>query len=106
MAEYFLYFLIAFVVYLNLLSTVSLIKAKDLTGLQKLGQVLFSWLIPLFGAKFVLHMLSESEPKSTKWIPHIGHGWLIIANTYHDSSHGNDNASFSDFSSGDAGGND
>ena len=106
MAEYFLYFLMGLVLYLNFLSTVSLIKAKDLIAFQKLGQLLFSWLIPLFGAKLVLRMLSESEPESTKWIPHIGHGWLIIANSYHDSLEGNDNFSSSDVSSGDAGGND
>lgn len=86
--EIILWLFLAFIVYLNILASVSIARTLTLSGTQKAGQLAFSWLIPILGAKFVLHLLSESDPDSVRWIPQRGHGWLIIGGTYHDSLHG------------------
>lgn len=104
MIEYFLYFLTAFVVYLNILASVSLLKSNDLSVFQKVSQLMFVWLIPIIGSKLVLNMLSEAEPESTEWVPRMAHGWLIIGSVYHDSLHGRDDSSPTDISSGSDGG--
>jgi hypothetical protein len=49
MIEYFLYFLAAFIVYLNILASVSLVKSNDLSVFQKVSQFVFVWLIPIIG---------------------------------------------------------
>ena len=102
MAEYFLYFIAIFVVYLNVLAFIGLAKSRELSSFQKVSQSVFVWLVPIIGSKLVLNMLSEAEPESTKWIPQFGHGWLIIGNTYHDSLHGRGDSPSNDSSSGDS----
>lgn len=77
--------LITFVVYLNVLTTVSILKASSLSRTQKILQLLFSWLLPIVGAKFVLNILAEGEPEVVQWIPQRGHGWLIGAATLHEA---------------------
>ena len=104
MIEYFLYFIAAFIVYLNILASVSLVKSNDLSVFQKVSQFVFVWLIPIIGSKLVLNMLSEAEPESTEWDPRMAHGWLIIGNVYHDSLHGREDSSPTDISSGSDGG--
>ena len=98
--KYILYATAAFVIYLNILASISLLKAEMLTKFQKIGQGLFIWLVPILGSKFVLHLLSEDEPSSVNWIPQKGHGWLIIAGVYRESLHGRaeDNSSFDNIS--------
>ena len=84
-AKYVLCLLLVVVSTLNVLATVSIIKAASLTAAQKVGQTIFVWLVPFVGAKLVLHLLSESEPEAVKWIRSTGLGALIIAGTYHDT---------------------
>ena len=86
--KYILYFVIGFIIYLNVLASVSVVKSISLSGIQKAGQFVFAWLVPIIGAKFVLHILSDSEPEVVRWIPQRGHGWLIVAGTYHGALHG------------------
>ena len=106
MIKYFLYFIAAFIVYLNILASVSLFKSTDLTAFQKISQFIFAWLIPIIGSKLVLNMLSEAEPESTEWVPRMAHGWLIIGNVYHDSLHGREDSPSTDLSSGNDGSSD
>lgn len=106
MIEYFLYCLGAFIFYLNILASVSLVKSVDLTAFQKISQFIFMWLIPIIGSKLVLNMLSEAEPESTEWVPRMAHGWLIIGNVYHDSLHSREDSPTTDLSSGNDSGND
>jgi hypothetical protein len=101
--KYILYAAIGFIVYLNILASVSVFKSTSLSGLQKVGQLIFSWLIPILGAKFVLHILSDSEPEAVRWIPQRGHGWLIISGVYHESLHGREHNDFLEGESGAAG---
>ena len=97
--------IILFIVYINVLSSISIIKASTLDKFQKTAQIFITWLIPIIGAKFVLHVLSESDPESIGWIPQPGHGWLIIGNTYHESLHGREQSGVenSDTFGGDSG---
>lgn len=55
------------VVYLNLRASFRLLREQELTGLQKSVQLLIVWLVPVFGALFVLHLLSEFEEASNGW---------------------------------------
>jgi hypothetical protein len=59
------------IVYLDVMKTIAICRSESLTLLQKAGQTLFAWLVPIFGARFVLYLLSEHDfeaiPK--RWIP-------------------------------------
>jgi hypothetical protein len=59
-------------VYLNVLATAMLLKTDVLDPFQRYAQMAAAWLIPVFGAIFILRMAVETDPDSVplKWIPH------------------------------------
>lgn len=69
-----------FVVCSNLLATVSVIKANQLTRFQTIGQIILVWCVPYMGARMVINMLSESEIDSVKWIPKFLRRFYFDAN--------------------------
>ncbi len=58
-------------VLLNVVATASLVRTTQLTAIQKIIQSAVVWLIPLLGARLVLHLLDESDPDVVRhrWIP-------------------------------------
>jgi|SRR3954468_25017267 hypothetical protein len=47
---------------INILATFRLLREKSFTALQKGGQLLFLWSIPIVGFVFVWHFLNEVAP--------------------------------------------
>jgi len=60
-----------FVVLLDVIATVALIRATELRRWQKVIQAIFVWTVPVLGANLVVRFLAESEPSavSVRWIP-------------------------------------
>jgi len=54
----------AAVVYLNVAATIALWKAGTLEPFQKGAQGILVWIVPLFGALVVLHLLADTEPEA------------------------------------------
>jgi hypothetical protein len=59
------------VVYANAIATLGVVYDHELNSFQKIVQLLFVWLVPVFGASFVLHFVYEHSPDSIpkSWIP-------------------------------------
>jgi hypothetical protein len=58
------------VVVLNLMATVSLIRTSSLTRFQKVAQGVIVWVLPLFGAFLVLHLIGQGDRAAIpEWIP-------------------------------------
>lgn len=109
--KYVLLFLLFITIYLNLIASISLYRASTLESFQKFAQFVIVWIFTIFGAWFVIHMLSEQEVESIprRWMPQRFQGWLIIAGTYHEQLHGRNSDSMNDHishSGGDGGGGD
>ena len=66
------------VCYLNVLASIALKRSEALNRSQKLWQLAIIWLVPMFGALLVLHLLSESEKEAipNKWIPQALHNYI------------------------------
>ena len=64
-------YLLISAVWLNILATVGIRHDDTLNRGQRLAQYLFVWLIPLFGASFIIHLIFEHSPEviPTNWIP-------------------------------------
>jgi len=74
-----------------MIATISLFKSNELDRFQKMAQLLIVWILPILGAKLILNLIAESDPDAVRWVPQKGHGWLIIAGTYHDKLHSSQN---------------
>lgn len=61
----------AFVAYLSLMATVGLIRTRTLTVGQKIIQGAIAWLLPIIGARLVVHFLSEQDIAAIpeRWAP-------------------------------------
>jgi len=57
--------------WLNVLAIFALRYEATLNGFQKVTQTIIMWLIPYFGAAFVLHLICEQYPDAIpkNWIP-------------------------------------
>lgn len=57
-------------IYLNIVSTVALLKTDVLEKPQRIAQIIISWVIPIFGSLFVLHILvsTDTECLKPKWL--------------------------------------
>lgn len=73
---YGLIVLAIYIIYINIVATISLLKSQLLNRFQTVGQAIFVWFFPFIGSKVVLHMLSEAEPDSVRWAPRVGLTWL------------------------------
>jgi hypothetical protein len=63
-------FVVLIVVVLNLMATVSLIRANGLTRFQKGAQGVIVWMLPFVGAFLVLHLIGQSDRAAIpEWIP-------------------------------------
>jgi hypothetical protein len=60
-----------FVLLLDVMATVSLVRSEDLSRLRKVAQLLVVWLVPVIGAHVVVRLLNESEPHAIpdRWVP-------------------------------------
>lgn len=60
-----------FALYLNALATFAIRYDHSLEKVQKIGQMVFVWLIPFLGASFVLHLVFDHSPEAIpkSWIP-------------------------------------
>jgi hypothetical protein len=56
---------------MDIIATVSVLRTRQLSRLQKVGQVAFVWCVPFVGAMLVTHLLAESDPDTVirRWIP-------------------------------------
>jgi hypothetical protein len=60
----------AVLVLANLMATVALIRTDSLTRFQKIAQAVIVWVLPLFGAFLVLHLIGQSDWRAIpEWIP-------------------------------------
>lgn len=61
----------SYTLYLNVLAMVVIRFSIRLTRLQRVGQSVVIWLVPILGAAFVLHLLFIDAPKvmPKAWIP-------------------------------------
>lgn len=67
----FLWLLLAYVLYFNILASIVIYYDKSLTQFQKSVQPFIVWCIPLIGATYILHLLFKTSPKTIprSWIP-------------------------------------
>ena len=67
----FLWVLLAYVLYFNILASIVIYYDKSLTPFQKSVQPFIVWLIPIIGATYILHLLFKVSPKTIprSWIP-------------------------------------
>jgi hypothetical protein len=58
-----------FLVIVNLMATVALVRTDSLTGFQKVAQGFIVWVFPVAGALLVLHLIGQSDGRAIpKWI--------------------------------------
>ena len=103
--------------WLNFLATLAVKYDHTLEPVQRIGQLIFVWLIPFLGASVVLHIVYEHSPEAIprSWVPwpfkNLIYGPPIKANTLRDEYGYDDgcirnsrNDSHSGSDSGDGGG--
>jgi len=58
-------------IWLNVLASIAVTHDSALEPTQRKGQLAIVWLIPFFGAAFILHLVFEHHPQAIpkKWIP-------------------------------------
>ncbi|MCG7940578.1 MAG: hypothetical protein N0C88_17255 [Candidatus Thiodiazotropha lotti] len=59
MVEVISYIFVAFVIYLNVVATIHLVRSDMYSSGQKVAQLALIWLIPIIGAAFVVMLLME-----------------------------------------------
>ena len=66
-------------IYLNALATLGIVYDHELSSFQKISQLLFVWLVPIFGAAFILFLVYQHSPNGIprSWIP-WPISWLIF----------------------------
>lgn len=57
--------------WMNILATFAILLDHTFSKVQKLAQLFFVWLIPLFGAGMIMYLVLESQPDSNifRWAP-------------------------------------
>ena len=76
----FLVVLGALVVYLSLMATVGVLRTDALTIGQKAAQAAIAWLIPIIGARLVVHLLSEQDIEAIprRWAPNDTVNYYVL----------------------------
>ena len=61
----------AFVLYLNVMTTVALFRTRNLSVPQKIAQLVVAWLVPIIGARLVVYLLVEHDLAAlpARWAP-------------------------------------
>jgi len=69
--KYFLIYVAVVVLWLNILASIAIKYDNTLESVQKIGQHIFVWIIPLIGAGFVLKLVYDHQPETIPrcWIP-------------------------------------
>lgn len=77
----FLVLLGAVVGYLSLMATVGILRTDTLTKPQKLAQISIAWLIPIVGARLVVHLLSEQDIEAIpqRWMPNDTMNYYVLS---------------------------
>ena len=71
----------AFVIYLSLMATVAILRSDMLTTGQKVAQTAIAWLIPILGARLVIHLLSEQDIEAIpqRWVPNDVINYYVLS---------------------------
>lgn len=71
----------AILLWLNSLASLAIKYDRTLDKTQKIAQMFLVWLVPFFGASFVLHLVSEHYPDAIprKWVPWPFRGMIFGA---------------------------
>ena len=64
-------YLLICAVWLNIIATISVRHDSTLQTGQRIAQYLFVWVIPFFGASFIIHLIFDHSPEiiPRNWIP-------------------------------------
>jgi uncharacterized membrane protein YgcG len=71
----------AFVVYLNVMTTVALFRTSNLSVPQKIGQLAVTWLVPIIGARLVVYLLVEHDLAAipARWAPNDTVNYYVLS---------------------------
>jgi hypothetical protein len=69
------------VTFINTMTSIAVMKATDQTSLQRTGQLLATWLVPVVGAMLVLHLIAEFDRPAIpdRWLPNQTINGLLLA---------------------------
>ena len=102
---------VAIVALFNIAATVAVTRSTLLDPFQKWAQAIFVWVVPVFGAFVVVHLVSDNEPEvvTRRALAWSGVGWCLLFAASREfgsegMSGGDGGAGFSDLGGGGVGG--